>query len=295
MGIIRELWREFMVAYRAGRQGGEALREFQDEQEIQRLGAQWGKAQTPADRERAGMEAMNYIIHGPQGKSRGAPLAETNDLEWSENPGAREAYLIKRWNNPYFAPSRRTVLREDVSEARKNDSDKFLLAQGLFSALAKEVEELPSPMTTADLHKVRESLDELIQFAVSVGGPAKDIALKADRIRDAVIMTMREAFSGDADTLMKIERADAFHRDHTRKFYLPIVAEILSKEKTTPGEEFIPSLVSEDPTTISIVLDLLPEEDRAITQTAAMKLILRVLEEGYIDPQLDEKLAVLSK
>ncbi|QND60141.1 hypothetical protein [Mesorhizobium huakuii] len=150
-------------------------------------------------------------------------------------------------------------------------------------------------MTTADLHKIRESLDELIQFAVSVGGPAKDIALKADHIRDAVIMTMREAFSGDTDILEKIERADAFHKDRTRKFYLPIVAEILSEEKTTPGEELIPSLVSEDPTTISIVLDLLPDEDRAITQAAALKLILRVLDEGYIDPQLDEKLTVLSR
>ncbi|QND60140.1 hypothetical protein [Mesorhizobium huakuii] len=137
MGIIGELWREFMVAFRAGRQGGAALREFQDEQEIQRLGAQWGQARTPADRERAGMEAMNYIIHGPQGKSGGANSAEANELEWSDNPGAHEAYLTKRWNNPYFAPSRRTVSREDLSEARKNDSDKFLLAQGLFFCACK--------------------------------------------------------------------------------------------------------------------------------------------------------------
>ncbi|UCI05673.1 hypothetical protein [Mesorhizobium sp. B1-1-8] len=150
-------------------------------------------------------------------------------------------------------------------------------------------------MTTGDLHKVRESLDELIQFAVSVGGPAKNIALQADRIRDAVIMTMREAFSGDDDALEKIEKADTYHKDHVRTFYLPIVAEILSDERTTPNEELVPSLVSEDPTTISIVLDLLPDEDRVNMQAAAMKLILRVLEEGYIDPQLDEKLAVLSK
>ncbi|RWL77970.1 MAG: hypothetical protein EOR69_28510 [Mesorhizobium sp.] len=293
VGVIGELWRQFVAAFRAGRQGGEALQELQDEQEIQRLGAQWGKARTPADRERAGIEAMNYIIHGPQRKSGGAPLAETNELEWSDNPGAREAYLIKRWNNPYFVPSRRSVSTEELFEAQKADGDRYLLAQSLLSGLSKEIGELPSPMTVADLHKIRTDLDELIRFAVSVGGRAKTIAVQADRIRDTVVMTIREAYSGDDEALEKIEKADTYHKDHVRKFYLPIMAEILGADRTTPDEELIPSLVSEDPATIAIVLESMPEEDRAVTQAAALKLVLEALEEGYIDSQIDEKLAVL--
>lgn len=293
MGIIRELWREFMVAFRAGRQSGGLQRELQDEREIQRLGVQWGKAQTLAEREAAGMEAINYIIRGPQGQSD-PHLAGNDELRWSADPGAREAYLIKRWNNSYFVPSRRSVSTEELFEAQKADGDRYLLAQSLLSGLAKEIGELPSPMTVADLHKIRTDLDELIRFAVSVGGPAKTIAVQADRIRDTVVMTIREAYSGDSEALEKIEKADTYHKDHVRKFYLPIMAEILGTDRTTPDEELIPSLVSENPATIAIVLESMPEEDRAVTQAAALKLILEALEGGYIDPQIDEKLAILS-
>ncbi|MET3524801.1 hypothetical protein [Mesorhizobium abyssinicae] len=292
---LRKLWRDFIAGFRAGRAGGEALREFEDEQEVQRLGAQWGKAKTPADREAAGLEAIKYAIYGAKGEPRGTHLAEKHELEWSDNPGAREAYLIKRWHNPYFGPSRRIVSTEELSEARKTDHDKFLLAQNSFSGLAKEIGGLPSPMTAGDLHEARQSLDDIIQFAVSVGGPAKEVAVKADQIRDAVVLALREAFSGDAEKLEKIERADTYHKDHVRKFYLPIMAEIIGTERITPNEELVPSLLSEDPATISIVLDSLPEDDRVVMQAAAMKLILRVLEEGYIDPQLDKKLAVLAR
>ncbi|MDX8498929.1 hypothetical protein RFM99_10895 [Mesorhizobium sp. VK4C] len=288
---IRKLWRDFIAAFRAGRAGGEALREFQDEQEIQRLGAQWGKAKTPAEREAAGLEAIKYAVYGAKGEPRGTHLAEKDELEWSDNPGAREAYLIKRWHNPYFGPSRRVVSTEELSEARKTDQDKFLLAQSSLSGVAKEIRELPSPMTVGDLHKARQSLDELIQFAVSVGGAAKEVAMKADQIRDAVC----EAFSGDAEKLEKIDRADTYHKDHVRKFYLPIVADIIGMERITPDDELVASLVSDDPAAISTVLDLLPENDRVVMRAAAMKLILRVLEEGYIDPQLDKKLAVLAR
>lgn len=292
---IRKLWRDSIAAFRAGRAGGEALREFQDEQEIQRLGAQWGKAKTPAEREAAGLEAVKYVIYGAKGESRGPHLAEEEELQWSDNPGAREAYLVKRWNNPYFGPSRRAVSTEELSEARKTDRDKFLVAQNSLSGLAKEIGELPSPMTVGDLHKARQSLDELIQFAVSVGGAAKEVAVKADQIRDAVVLAIREAFSGDTEKLEKIERADAYHKDHVRKFHLPIVAGIIGIERIIPDDELVPALVSEDPATISILLDLLPEDDCVVMQAAAMKLILRVLEEGYIDPQLDKKLAVLAR
>lgn len=292
---IRKLWRDFVAGFRAGQAGGEELREFEEEQEIQRLGAQWGKAKTPAEREAAGLEAVTYAICGAKAEPWGPHLAEKEELEWSDNPGAREAYLIKRWHNPYFGPSRRIVSAEELSEAKKADSDRSLLARSLLSSLAWEIGELPSPMTVADLHKARTALDELIRFAVSAGGPAKDVAVQADRIRETVLLTIREAYAGDEEMLEKIEQADTYHKDHVRKFYLPIMAEIIGTERITPDEELVPSLLSEDPATIAIVLDSLPEDDRVVMQAAAMKLILRALEEGYIDPQLDKKLAVLAR
>lgn len=73
------------------------------------------------------------------------------------------------------------------------------------------------------------------------------------------------------------------------------MADIIGTEIITPDDELVLSLISEDPATISTVLDLFPENDRVVMQAAAMKLILRMLEKGYVDPQLDKKPTVLAR
>ena len=45
-----------------------------------------------------------------------------NELEWSSNPGAHEAHLIRRHNNPYFSETRRMVSKDELAEAPSNGS-----------------------------------------------------------------------------------------------------------------------------------------------------------------------------
>lgn len=118
-------------------------------------------------------------------------------LEWSSNPGAHEAHLIRRQNNPYFPEPRRIVSKEELAEAKRMDDDDYMLCQQRFGELGKEIEALPSTFPVAEFHKIRERLDDVILFSMGVGGPAKEIATKADQLRDAVILDMRAAFSGD--------------------------------------------------------------------------------------------------
>ena len=231
----------------------------------------------------------------PSGTQRPAKVSLANDeLECSSNPGAHEAYLLKRLNNPYFPRQRRIISTEALKEAKRIDCEELALAKQRLDAILNEVDDLPSLATVADLHRIREEIDDLIQFAVSIGGSAKEIATKADQLREAVIMAMRQAFSDDKETLENIEKADAYHKDHVRKFYTPIVARILREKGPVPTEEMIPAILSEDAMTISIVLDLLPKDERDGIRVAALMLMRQALEEGYRDPQFEEKRAALS-
>lgn len=214
-------------------------------------------------------------------------------LEWSNNPGAHEAHLIRRSNNMYFPKSRRIVLEDELSEARSMDNEDYILVAQRFAEVEKEIEAISSTLTVGDLHEIRERLDNLILFAMGVGGAAKEIASKADQLRDAVISDMRAAFSDDEETLENIERAETYHKDNTRKFYIPVMAQICRENSPILKEETISTILSEDSNSISIFINFLPEDDRALIRLEALKMMQEVLNDGYIDPQFEEKLSAL--
>ena len=94
-----------------------------------------------------------------------------NTLEWSSNPGAHEAHLIRRHNNPYFPESRRIISQEELAEAKSTDNDDYVSCEQRFGQFGQEIKAQCSTLTTGDILDVRERLDDLILFSMGVGGP----------------------------------------------------------------------------------------------------------------------------
>ncbi|MEX2014294.1 MAG: hypothetical protein WD896_02980, partial [Parcubacteria group bacterium] len=211
-------------------------------------------------------------------------------LQWSSNPGAHETHLRRRHNNPYFPESRRKVLPEDLAEAKRKDKEDYVACEQLFEQLGKEIEALSSTTTSGDLLGLRERIDDLIFFSMGVGGPEIEVASKADRLREAVISDLRAAFAGDEETLSNIEKADAYHKDRVRAFYIPVIAQILRKNGPIPQEETIPAILSEDPSAIAIFINSLPKDSRPPIEVEALKIMREALDNGHVDPQFEEKI-----
>ena len=223
-----------------------------------------------------------------------ANLESTEDtLPWSNNPSAHEAHLMRRHNNPYFPESRRSVSHEDLKEEKKKDKDDYILCQRRLEELGQEIEALPQTATSGDLLALRERIDGLIFFSMGVGGPATEIASKADQLREAVISDLRSAFVGDEETLSNIEKADTYHKDNARKFYIPVIAQMRRENSPILKEETIATVLSEDPSSIAIFINCLPEDSRALIEVEGLKMLQEALDNGHIDPQCEEKIFAL--
>lgn len=214
-------------------------------------------------------------------------------LPWSNNPGAHEAHLMRRHNNPYFPKTRRAVSHEDLEEAKKKDKDEYILCQRRLEELGQEIEALPEAATSGDLMALRERIDDLIFFSMGVGGPATEIASKADQLREAVISDLRSAFAGDEETISNIEKADTYHKDNVRKFYIPVIAQMRRENSPILEEETIATVLSEDPSSIAIFMNCLPEDSRALIEVEGLKMLQETLGNGHIDPQCEEKIFAL--
>lgn len=219
--------------------------------------------------------------------------SECPGLKWSNNPGAYEAQLMRRCNNPYFPESYRVVSGEELSEARKIDNEDYILVEQDFAKLASEIESLPPTLTIGELHKIRERIDSLILFSMGVGGLAYVIASKADQVREALISDMRAAFPNDEELLSSIEKADNFHKENVRKFHIPVMAQMLRERSAVKEEHTIATILSEDPDTIALVFGVMSEDVRAVVELEALRMMKEALNGGYIDPQFEEKISAL--
>lgn len=214
-------------------------------------------------------------------------------LPWSSNPGAHEAHLMRRHNNPYFPESRRSVSHEDLEEAKMKDKDDYILCECRLEEIGQEIKALPQTATSGDLIALRERIDDLIFFSMGVGGHATEIASKAGQLREAVISDLRSTFAGDEETLSNIEKADTYHKDNVRKFYIPVIAQMRRENSPILEEETIATVLSEEPGSIAIFMNCLPEDSRALIEVEGLKMLKETLDNGHIDPQCEEKIFAL--
>ena len=232
---------------------------------------------------------LGLFILGP-----GVALGEDcSNLEWSNKPGAYETQLMRRCNNPYFPASQQTVSKKDLEEARKIDDGDYILAKQRFAQLGQEIEGLPSTLTIADLNKIRERIEDFIQFAMGMGDQGYEIASKADELREALIEAMRAAFRNDEAALERIEAADTFHKRNVRKFYMPVLAQMLRERSPVRKEDTIATMLSATPDTIAVFMSLLPEDTQSLVRVEALKMMKEALDSGYVDNQLEEKIFAL--
>jgi hypothetical protein len=156
--------------------------------------------------------------------------------------------------------------------------------------MAEEVLANP-PTLSGEVLQLRERVEDLISFSLGVGGLAKDVATKANKLRETLITSMREAFSEDSETLQNIDHADALYKHHNKMFHIPVVAQLLRRDSPIPSEETIPVVLSQDPGTISIVVDSL-QDDALRMET--LRIFMQTRADGYMDPQFGEKLSALA-
>lgn len=216
-----------------------------------------------------------------------------SNLEWSNNPGAYEAQLIRRCGNPYFPKSLQTVSAEELEEAKKIDNDDFILAEQLFIQIAMDINKEQSMCTVRDLQSMRERLDDLFFFSRGVGGDAYAVAIKANKVREGVIEDIRAAFPNDEESLAAIDKADKMHKDQVRKFCIPVLAQLLRERSPIEKEDTIATILSEDPGVIRDLLSALPKDTQQYIQQASLDMMNQAKANGYIDADFEEKKAVL--
>ena len=217
------------------------------------------------------------------------------NFPWSEKPGAYEKHLKVRLESPYFHPVNQAVTENDLKAMQDLDKLRCLKC---FKKMESFIEEEFKPLLMGDGPSFREALyikeglEDIIMEAMAIDGEAINIAKQAFEQREMCISYLRETFKDSREAMHAIERAEiATHENN--KFFSPFISQVLDEEGPIQKDDLVPTLLSQEPSTIAITMNTIKYEMRAAIESEAKELLNTAKEKGYIDPEYDEKLEAL--
>ena len=216
---------------------------------------------------------------------------------WSKKPGAYERQLQRRHNNPLFSPESRIVTAKEVYEARLlDDQDQAAYRKDVAALIESMPDELPFDWHTF-LNGMREKIDNQIERSAGIGGDINDVIEALRKMRTNIINTWRIALGNNKDALAALEKAEKFVNapEYVEMLGNEFFRQLCRKNGPIPPTEVLPSLLTENPETIRVVVKFLGGEGGLIkkTQTAAAELIAECALRGEEIDQAAEKLEAL--
>lgn len=165
-----------------------------------------------------------------------------NKPKWNKVPGCFERHLQRRDGNILFPLERRSVTEEDIKQARikdKKDQDIFIDAVNkiIKSTINRSIQQQSSL-----LQKVQSLLEE----GAAIGGNITSAVRALEDTEKEIVQTLSASVPEGGDLLEQAKSLSTMRR-------IPYVAQILRSDTPILVDERIPTLLSEDQLTISLV------------------------------------------
>jgi len=193
---------------------------------------------------------------------------------------AYEQHLMRRYNNLLFPKDRRQVSQADIKLARKRDLNDYRKLNDRLINLVNRISALPSNVDSETINSVRESIDDLIQDTMGVGGKAYAITTKMKELRVTLISSWSKGASGNMELQQALLTAENYYHQFAAQFEIPFIAQMGRKDSPIPTDEVVPALFMEKPDTIAMVMSWVEPSERLETQRGALQVLNAALDEG---------------
>lgn len=165
--------------------------------------------------------------------------------KWSKNPGCFERHLQRRDGNVLFPLERRSVTNKAIEEARERDRLEQENFQKKINALASQLQTLKQ-MPVDQVSPLLQSIQSLIEEAVSIGGEVLNKIHNLETIEDSLIQQLNSAIPEGKEILEQAKSLSAMER-------IPYLAQMKRKDTPILETEEVPTLLSENFAAISAV------------------------------------------
>ncbi len=192
---------------------------------------------------------------------------------FSKTPGSWEQQLKRRWNNPLFPESSRTVVQHQVVEARERDREEQEQFKHQFQELVRKVSELPERAKTEQLLELIPKLDKCYTDCMVLGVPLPQERQALSRLIILFEQTLLKQGGDDSTFINQLQHEQASRKIHHKALENSVVAAMMRDQSPISINELPATLLSESPTMVEKVLEFLDLEQLKSLHQHAKEII----------------------
>jgi hypothetical protein len=191
---------------------------------------------------------------------------------FSAKAGRAERMLKRQYDNPLFGEMK--IESFDIQDARKQDAAEVETFVNYFRELVQQVIDLRPNADSADILKLKETLDKAYEISSGLAGDQAEMREMIQRLLGLMMQGMWKAVGNDAQGIEKLEMEEAARKAHFSLLEYPFIADMLAPESPVSEALLVPSLLSENAQTVALAFALFePEQQQQIYQQAAALLV----------------------
>jgi len=178
------------------------------------------------------------------------------NLIFSQLPGRKERHLKRKFNNPLFPESERTISPQELLEAQRLDHEELIEFITGFRTLVQRTINLKPNEESEVIFEIKQHLDMAYE---QVSGLADDQSETKDaitKLTQVIMNTIRSNAIGDALAMDELKQEQEARRTHYSLLQYPIVADLLHPESPILENDLAPSLLSEGSEGLQAAMEL---------------------------------------
>jgi hypothetical protein len=213
-------------------------------------------------------------------------------LKFSVKPGFWERHMQRKAENPRLFSLAAAPQQADVEAARQRDQLERMRFQAAFKQLLQDMVALQGAADTEVVLQLKERIDRL--YIHSQGDASLTSEAEALLKLHTVVMTaVIRASAGDPLAREEIEQEQVAHAMHLRLLEHPLTAHLLRADSPIDADELVPTLLSESPATLRVVLSMFDAAQLYALCGDARRLLDTLQPPGVEVSRAEERLALM--
>ncbi len=212
------------------------------------------------------------------------------NLTFSQHPGRIERHLLRKYNNPLFPESERTITPQQLSEAQRLDHEELVEFIGGFRALVQKTVELKNNEEADVILGIKEQLDMAYEQASGLTDDQSETKDAIKKLTQIIMHTISSNAAGDRTAQEELRQEQEARTAHYSLLQHPIVADLLHPESPITELELAPTLLSESSQGLQSALELFDDAQLQIICEDGSELLKRLEAEGEDTEQAKQRL-----
>lgn len=187
---------------------------------------------------------------------------------------------MRRFKNPLFRHLHDEVTvaeQEDAVLQDRLETEKFIEE---FRQLVEEVVALDEKAESEQILSLKQRLDRSFEVCSGLAGDMSEIKQSIRQLVELMMNAVRAGAGNDTVAQQNLDEEDMARNMHFSLLEMPLIADLLRPDSKVTGDDLAPTLLSEDPTAVQVIMSLFTEEQQKQICSEARSILENLDKEG---------------